>query len=149
VETQNLLYIMKSSRGFRHHDAFSRRSFIQYKESLEKLVALREMKELINLSSGGIIMEGVPNVGSGEFFSRYCHEPLPKPELKRALLSSSPVIGSTVPTAEIRDILMDKETVARVLEASLGVGPGDAVFQRTGEKILSFLSRGFGMELQL
>jgi hypothetical protein len=140
VETQNLRYIMKSSRSFRHHGAFSRRSFIQYKESLERLVARQEMKALINLSSGGIVMEGVPNLGSDEFFSRYCRATLPKSELKRSILSPSPMPDFAFSGGTVLDALRDGRVRARVLEASLGK-IHDAGFDRAEEKMLSFLSR--------
>ncbi len=140
VETLNLRYIMKSSRGFRYQNLFSRRSFIQYKSMMKSLVVKLEMPSIFNVSSPGIPLSGVPLMDINDFMSKNCGNSIPKKEIISKLLTSSEKIGEMISLEEIYSLLKNEELRRRLISASLEADPGGPAFQKAENYLLDYMA---------
>jgi len=119
VERRNFDYIMKSSRGFRHSGKFSRKSFIQYKESLENFIRESGMGNLYSINNRGIAIGGVPNVSFEDFVPDFRPD-INKSEIIEGILQGIEPIGTSVSIERVCSLLNEERFMNEVLSASLG-----------------------------
>ncbi|MFC1670010.1 motility associated factor glycosyltransferase family protein, partial [Spirochaetota bacterium] len=125
VESQNLKYIMKSSKGFKHRGKYTRRAFINYKESLEKLIKKEEISNLFNINSSGINIDGIPQINFDEFIHTHELNDIEKKNIIGDIIKNTPNLKSRISIAEIRATLSKKDILGELIKASLGEDAND------------------------
>lgn len=118
VETINLNYIMKSSRGVKYNGKFTRKSFIQYKESIERFIKESDIKNLYSINYDGIPVKRIENMNMHSFLDSFCKASLDKPEIIKQILSVSAKINSDC-IFKIKNIMRNKTILKEFLHASL------------------------------
>ena len=78
VESQNASYIMKSSGGHRTEGAFTRKSFIGYRDRLSELVKRNGIRNVFSINTAGLPIENVPVITFDRFIREHCGRILEK-----------------------------------------------------------------------
>ncbi|MCU0849154.1 MAG: DUF115 domain-containing protein [Spirochaetes bacterium] len=117
VETRNLGYIMKSSGGFRQYGRFTRRSFMSYRESIEKMIRYTVTMP-VNVNMEGPDIKGAKKMNFSDFIADCCGGKIDRDGIMKKALGVS---GKTpMETAgRLRASLGDREILHAVLEESL------------------------------
>ncbi len=121
VETQNLRYIMKSSRAVRQDGRYTRRSFSNYKQELESMLAGEKRGDIHNLSAAGATIKGVRALSCREFIERYCAAMIDNKLIFRKALDRAPVLGRTLDFGLLRQTLAEPAVFGKIVNASLEV----------------------------
>lgn len=119
VETKNLSYIMKASKGLRHKELYTRRSFLTYRDRIEELIRRERAKNVFRLQGDGIPIDGAPSIDTEEFFSKGGIEK-DKETLVRALLDDAKAIDSIVPRNKLSSVLLSDEVRFEIYRACFG-----------------------------
>jgi hypothetical protein len=117
VETSNFNYIMKSSRGYRRGGKYTRKSFIQYKESIEKFLGGYDTGIFHNINETGLPLEGVENREFSDFIKRACKGKINKQEILKEIRSGGP--GTGVQRETLYSRFFDPEIFEKIYENSL------------------------------
>jgi hypothetical protein len=117
VETSNFNYIMKSSRGYRRGGKYTRKSFIQYKESIEKFLGGYDTGIFHNINETGLPLEGVENREFSDFIKRACKGKINKQEILKEIRSGGP--GTGVQRETLYSGFFDPEIFEKIYENSL------------------------------
>ena len=140
VETWNLRYIMKSSGGFRAGKFYSRKSFMQYKHSLESFIRSHPAPGYFT-ASRFVAMESAEYTDLEGFLKRSCSVSIDKRGIIASALSQSPKAADCSRLQDIVAALRNDPLRRQLVKASLGHGLDGAAYVRAEEKIASFLSR--------
>ena len=110
---------MKSSKGYKNHGKYTRKTFINYKNSFEKFIS-GDSEKIYNINQKGIPVENANDTTLHEYLESFCNEELNKDEIIQNISTKIPHIKSD----EMRDMLLpfinDKKTLQELLKASLG-----------------------------
>jgi hypothetical protein len=136
VETSNFNYIMKSSRGYRREGKYTRKSFIQYKESIEKLIGVHDAGIFHNINDTGIPLEGIAHTAFPDFIERACGEKINKQEILKETGAGGP--GAGINEETLFDRFFDPEIFERICENSLDAPDREKIrgIRHLAEKIL-------------
>ena len=120
IETINFNYIMKSSKGIKYANKFTRKSFMQYRESIEKFMI--ETKELwpknpVNINSQGIPLQGIRNIEINAF-TNLCTD-LNKQKIIKKIFRNAETNNNIIPRQELGKIMRNKKIMAELIQASL------------------------------
>lgn len=121
VETSNLNYIMKSSRGYRHAGLFSRRSFITYKLSIEEMLQAETAENIVNINSSGIPISSLPIITMKEFIQSHCKNRIEKKNIINTIMNQSTPLSNNVSLDPIKRVLSENNILSEILHAS-GLG---------------------------
>lgn len=120
VETANMNYIMKSSRGVKHCGRFSRRSFIQYKESVENFFVKNSAKNFYNVNALGVGIDGVQEGTLSRFIEEFCINKIDKKEITGRIIVDAITVGGILDENEILDLLGNEALLDEVIRESVG-----------------------------
>jgi uncharacterized Rossmann fold enzyme len=124
VESQNMAYIMRSSRGHRVSGRFTRKSLEGYRDSLSSFARGCGKGNLFSINGMGLPVDGIPEVAAGDFTVTWCRGKVPKSDLVGAALAGARTIASLLDMEELRAMLGDRRLVLALLEESLGTSTG-------------------------
>lgn len=116
VETQNMRYIMRSSRALKRDGIFTRRSFLDYRASIERLCAGMPDRVVRNLSGDGLAVGGVPFVTVEEFTSMAGRGRRKPPEL----FTHHQQMSSAIEYGALIAALSSPVVRKKIIESSLG-----------------------------
>jgi hypothetical protein len=120
VETRNMDYIRTSSGALREQGRFTRKSFLQYRNAIGKLLQQQPGTTAYNLGAGGLPVEGVPGTTLEDFSGRYCRAALRKDALLNISASRSSTLREKINFTMLKSALRDPFVFERILEASTG-----------------------------
>ena len=119
AETSNLDYIMISSRKLIEDGLHTRRSFIQYREIVERLCSSFTDQNIFRIHSSGLPLRGVPSLSIREFFASYCSTPIPKNEFLVERLDAAQRLSDIISLTEIKTVLLNTRLREDLIRASL------------------------------
>jgi hypothetical protein len=119
VETYNINYIMKASGGFRYGKKFTRKSFLQYKTSIEQLIINYGNDRVYNINSEGLPLNGTTSSHITDFINSHCHETIEKHNIISGLAEESAHVRQIFPESLISALVGDKEFMGKIIDASL------------------------------
>ncbi|MDY6933780.1 MAG: 6-hydroxymethylpterin diphosphokinase MptE-like protein [Spirochaetota bacterium] len=119
IETFNLNYIMKSSRGIKHNNTYTRKSFINYKNSLEEYADKTMANNLYNITTSGIPIKGAQDIFLDDFIEKNCGDDIDKRGMMDNILSESKKIGEIISLIRIQDMLNHRDIFNELIHASL------------------------------
>lgn len=117
AETSNFNYIMKSSRGYRERGKYTRKSFIQYKESIEKFIGGYDTGIFHNINETGLPLEGVENRGFSDFIEQTCSGMIEKQKILNEIRSGKP--GTGIDGDILTGSFLNPEIFERIYENSV------------------------------
>jgi hypothetical protein len=123
VEGLNCRYILRNSGGLKSQGKFTRRSFLQYRKTLDDWMKNNGMTVCL-LNDRGLAPSGSRTQAFGTFIDEYCAGRIPKKGIISAVEASSPAI-STRPLADALAGIMHERLFDQLLEASLGGRAGE------------------------
>jgi hypothetical protein len=116
VETQNMRYIMRSSRALRRDGMYTRRSFLDYRAAIERLCAGMPDRAVRNLSGDGLAVGGVPFVSVDEFASM-AGRGRQKPQ---DVFTHHQEMSASVDYGVLIEALSNPQVRKKIIESSLG-----------------------------
>ncbi len=119
VEGFNCRYILEASGGVTLLGRHTRRSFIQYRRSIEDLVASWDAPGVYSLSDCGLPLSGVPTLGIERFVKEWCGPALDKRGIAAAIHSASRLLSAEPLISGLNGILHDT-LFDEIIDASLG-----------------------------
>ena len=119
VETFFLNYIMQSSKGNKYQNLFTRKTFINYKESIEEFIKKNTIKKIYNINNIGVPINLIDIINLDEFIVNYCNTEINKSEIIKKLLSVNKKIDSETLQNNLNDILKNNEFLNELLKTSL------------------------------
>lgn len=119
VETRNLSYIMKASKGLRYKGLHTRRSFLTYRDRFESLIEREDAANVYRLQGEGIPIEGTSPIQAEEFFAG-SGTLGDKHELVRGKLDPAKTIDSIIPQGELRRILLNDTARFEIYRSCFG-----------------------------
>ncbi len=119
IETINFNYVMKSSKGLKHENKFTRKSFIQYKESMEKFFKNLNNKKIYNINNVGIPIQGIKNIDLKYFINNYCTNKINKQHLINNVFESAAKTGEIISYKKQKDFILNKNIFNEIINASL------------------------------
>jgi len=137
-ETRNLSYIMGSSRGERHGELYTRKSFLRYHEAIGKLLA-DGAAEAAALTDEGLTPEGIPCMEPEAYFKKY-GKPLSKEKIISEYIQSIPFLSEKIDIMELFLTIGREDILDSLLRASLRTGPGSALYDRCTVRIMDFIT---------
>lgn len=139
VETRNYNYIMKSSRAFQYKGRKSRKSFIQYKESLESFIKTANIPGIYSINDIGIPLNSVKNIDPGIFIQNFCNNTINKKSHISSILKSSKCINEIASIDEVKNYLNSDELQSRIIKASLGNKIDEKLYKKAKMEFARFL----------
>jgi hypothetical protein len=121
VESNNYRYIMKASGGVKSGGKFTRKSFLQYKESLEDFIQSTGARNIWALNKGGIPLNGVAHMEIEEFIARECKSEIDKRAIISSLSKNSRPLSSKPIISGLSGILHER-LFDELIDASLNGG---------------------------
>ncbi len=118
VETINFKYIMKSSKGVKIENKYTRKSFIQYKESIESLFKKLNMP-FYNINTSGILIQGIRNSDLKSFIDDFCISDINKPAITGKILSTAKNTGKYFFYKRLIELINKKNIFNDIIDASL------------------------------
>ncbi|HON78384.1 MAG TPA: DUF115 domain-containing protein [Spirochaetota bacterium] len=118
VESRNMGYIRQSSGALLEEGRFTRKSFLQYRNAIGRLLTQQEGAEVFNLGEAGLPVEGVPFISLEDFSGRYCSAELNKPGLFAAPASLNGTLREKIDFGVLQSALHNTGIFERLLEAS-------------------------------
>ncbi|MFH0975568.1 MAG: 6-hydroxymethylpterin diphosphokinase MptE-like protein [Spirochaetota bacterium] len=119
VETINYNYIMKSSKGLKHGNKFTRRSFLRYKESMENFVKNSGIINMFNINTIGIPVQGIKNIDLQYFIDAYCGSEINKHEIIDSIFAEKIITGKSVSFSKIKAFILKNNIFSEIMRASL------------------------------
>jgi hypothetical protein len=110
---------MKSSKGLKYENRFTRKSFIQYKESMEKFLTKVNSEKIYNINENGIPINGLKNKDLNYFISKYCARGIDKQSVINKELDKATKSGQILSCKKLRDLIQKKNIFNEVLNASM------------------------------
>ncbi len=131
VQTMNMNYIMKSSGGLREKGLYTRRSFLQYRDTISSLMS--EVPGTIYHASGkGLPLPGVLDMRVEDFLHERVHLSLNKKAMMENIISDISPLQKYISLDHIKEVLGNREIRARIIEASLH-HPDERLLQKATE----------------
>jgi hypothetical protein len=130
VETFNLNYIMKSSGALLHDGIFTRRSFLQYRRSLESFIEREALVNLYHVDPPSEPLRGCVAISYAGFIEEHCREKLDKENALTPQADQAPDLGELMEMRELRNLFSRREIIDEVLRVSLGDGAAPEVLER-------------------
>ena len=119
VEGLNMSYILRSSGGVRHGKAFTRKSFLQYRQALEDYIRNNAPGQVSFLNEQGLDLAGTDRVTVEDFSHLRCSAVIDKRNIIASLHRSSQPVDARPLAAAMKRIVNEK-LFGDLLEASLG-----------------------------
>lgn len=129
VEGFNCRYILGASGGLKYEGRYTRRSFLQYRQSIEELIKNRKFPAVYALNDCGIAISGVGLLGLDQFVEDKCGTAIDKKSITAAINSKSRFLVSE-PLISALSSLLDDSLFDEILEASLGSGANEKVKEK-------------------
>ncbi len=123
VESYNHRYVIKASGAVRHEGKFTRKSFLQYKRSLEDFIQNAGAANIRALGSGGLQIKGVATMNFNEFVAVECAAEINKSAVLSALTKTSRPLSSKPMISCLSDVLYT-DLFREIIDASLNSGAG-------------------------
>jgi hypothetical protein len=123
VEGLNCRYILGNSRGLKVEGKYTRKSFLQYRQTLEDFLRGTGMT-ISMLNDRGLSPVGARTVHFSTFIKEICTGEIPKEVIISAAKASSPPLNPG-PMVQALNGIMNNRLFDELLEASLGRGAGD------------------------
>ncbi|MBN2403377.1 MAG: motility associated factor glycosyltransferase family protein [Spirochaetes bacterium] len=117
IETINFNYVMRSSKGLKYKNKFTRKSFIQYKDSLEKLI--KNYNNIININNTGIPIQGIKHADLNYFINNYCNNDIDKKNIINNKFNQSKNTSQLVSYKKIKDLILKNNIFTEIINASL------------------------------
>ncbi len=124
VEGLNLKYILNSSGGIKEAGKFTRKSFLQYHQTLDDYIRDNALTQIVALNERGIGLSGTVPASMTDFIGRWCSTSIDKKEVIGAVHGASRMIDAAPLIAAIGHIV-DEKIFNDLLESSLGVQVND------------------------
>ena len=137
VEGLNCRYILGSSGGLKREGKFTRKSFLQYRQSIEDYI-LKNSIDIAILNDRGLPPAGARHLNFESFIGQHCSGDIPKKDIIGAVQESSRPIGAGPLATALRNIMHEK-LFDELLDASLG----DGVSNRLKSKYRGLVDRGW------
>jgi hypothetical protein len=119
VETINFNYVMKSSKGLKHKNKFTRKSFIQYKESMERFIKNSSNNIILNINNEGIPIQGVKHIDFNYFINNYCKSEINKREIINKIYAEAVKTGELISYKKLKEFIHKKNIFSEIVNASL------------------------------
>lgn len=137
VEGLNCRYILGGSGALRREGKFTRKSFLQYRQSIEDYIRSNDMDYAV-LNERGLPPAGARHVDFNSFIGLYCREDISGKAMVAAIQEASKPIGAG-PLADALGDIAHERLFDELLEASLG----GRVSDRHKSKFRDMIDRGF------
>lgn len=118
VETSNLNYIMKSCNAFQYEKKYTRKSFIQYKESIESFIKKKGIDSIFTLPDEGISLINVPHMDYKQYLNTYCSANLNKSKIIKTLTYEVKSSRKKISLTKVKKLLENKKYLDEILNAS-------------------------------
>ena len=128
VETINFNYIMKSSKGYKYENKFTRKSFIRYKEAIEKLI--KNSKNINNINDAGIPVRGADKINLNNFINNYCGVELNKPDIINKIFNKTRKTGEIISYKKIQDYILKKDVFDEIINVSIDINSNETKTRR-------------------
>jgi hypothetical protein len=119
IETINFNYIMKSSKGLKHENKFTRKSFIQYKESIENYLKIIKSNTIYNINKKGIPIHGLKNINLNYFINNYCRNDIDKQAIINKKFDEAVISGKLLSYEKLKDFIQNNNIFNGIINASL------------------------------
>ncbi|MBN2039943.1 MAG: motility associated factor glycosyltransferase family protein [Spirochaetes bacterium] len=121
-ETVNFNYIMKTSKGTKYENKFTRKSFLLYREYMENLLKNNNCG-IYNINSRGISF-GIPDIKTDQFFENYCKMEINKKNIINQILLKTKPLENLIDFELIKNTLNNETAFREFLKASLDNSSG-------------------------
>lgn len=111
-------YIYKSSRGLKEQGRFTRRSFLQYKQSIEDFIKNHPDKGIYNINDYGIAINGVQKLSYNDFFNNFATVDIDKPGILNKIYSEINYCGVRSLFKSIASFFKNDSLVDELIDAS-------------------------------
>jgi hypothetical protein len=118
VEGLNCRYILRNSGGLKSGGKYTRKSFLQYRQTLDDFL-LRNGMTVTLLNDRGLPLAGARTLNFEAFIGQHCKGEIPKQDIINSVKASAPAISSGPMAAALTNI-MHERLFDELLEASLG-----------------------------
>jgi hypothetical protein len=135
IETINFNYVMKSSKGLKYEDKFTRKSFIQYKESMERFLKEINSNKIFNINDKGIPIHGIKNIDFNFFIKNYCSRKINKESIINIILDKASKSGSLIIYKKLKNLIRKENIFNEVLNASMNA----KAFEKKSERLRTLL----------
>ncbi len=119
AETINFDYIIKSSKGLKYDNKFTRKSFLRYKESMERFLKNVKSNKIYNINEKGIPVKGAENTDLDFFINNYCAGNIDKQSVINKKLDEAPEIGKLLSLKKLKKFIQNEKIFNEILNASL------------------------------
>ena len=126
-ETLNLNYIMRASGSVKKDNRFTRRSFINYKEKMEKLIKDSNHPRIFNINSAGLPIEGTARKDSAGI--SHSSSDINKEKMKKSIQSRSTALNKTVSIPDIKKFITNRQ-ISDQLAAESGCAHKKEIFYK-------------------
>lgn len=140
VESYNCRYILHASKGLRREGKYTRKSFLQYRESLENFVKSSGADNILALNDCGIALSGIRITSLEEFAAVECKSTIDKKSIISSLIRDSRLLESGPMISGLDEILHDR-LFDELIAASLS-GQVDEKTKSRYRKMIESLHRG-------
>jgi hypothetical protein len=138
VETSNMNYVFKASRGFLYNSLHSRKSFIQYKNGIERLIASSPGTDFRVLAEGLYMpIDGAVAISSENLAAMHPGPSKNRNELTASLASAHRTTLEIINPAQFKKQLRNPHLLSRVIQLSMG--STDALSARKAESDIKSL----------
>ena len=134
VETQNMNYIRKSSKGFQYNQKPTRKSFIQYKESIEQMLNTIGSENIYNINKNGIPINGITTQELQKFIKLNDNN-INKREIIDSVTKEDVKMSDLFSLKKFKNYLQKKEIIDELITASLGEKADKRSIKRCREMI--------------
>jgi len=118
IETINFNYVMKSSKGIKVDGKYTRKSFVQYKESIEKLIENFNNKRILNINNSGIPIKGIEHIELKSFIADFCVNKILKQKIIGEVIVKSQYAGDIVSFKKLNTYISEKNNFNEIINAS-------------------------------
>ncbi len=118
VQTQNLQYIMQSSGGITSEGLHTRKSFLQYRDTIESLIT-QTGNNIYQAGGPGLSLKSIQRENPVEFIRTHAPSILPKKVHINQVISGIQPLDKIVSMENIRRVLADAAIQKRIIAASL------------------------------
>jgi hypothetical protein len=113
---------MKSSKGLKYEGRFTRKSFIQYKESMEKFLIDTDSTRITNINDKGIYLQGIKNTYLKKFIKDNCAQVIDKHSAINKKFSETKASGKLINYKKLKDFVKNENIFNEIISASIGAG---------------------------
>lgn len=108
-ETRNLNYIMQASGALKSEGRFTRKSFLNYKQNMERFLEKNRISGVFNFDSNSLKLNGTVSAGPDEINKIKELHSLDKPEIKKNAVSRSVSLNRLIDLKNMKDFLNNKK----------------------------------------